>query len=136
MKSEKQTNNSKGDLAKDHELSIAVMNLISIEEHLAFTISKCKKNEYIDIYNEIRKIRSKYLAKLVKNKDGEMWCISKHLLAATMRLFETGIKYAADNQKDEAMEYFNDAIDTYQLFWLIQRMNQKNGNDGNTKKED
>lgn len=135
MKSKKQTIDKKGDLAKDHELSIAVMNLISIEEHLAFTISKCGKKEYIDIYNEIRKIRSKYLAKLVKNKDGEMWCISKHLLATTMRLLETGIKYASDNQKDEAMEYFNDAIETYQLFWLIQKMSEENGNDGHTKKE-
>jgi len=123
-----------GDLAKDHELSIAVMNLIAVEEHLAFTISKCKKEEYIDIYNEIRKIRSKYLAKLVKNRDGEMWCISKHLLATTMRLLETGVKHANDDEKDEAMGYFNDAIETYQLFWLLQKMSE-NGNDGKTKKE-
>ena len=113
---------AKGDLAKEHELSIAVMNLISIEEHLAFTISKCKKEEYIDVYNEIRKLRRKHMAKIVKNKDGEMWCISKHLLSSTMRLFETGIKYAGENKKAEAMEYFDDAIETFQLFWLLQRM--------------
>lgn len=122
MTNKKQEPANKGDLAKDQELSIAVMNLIAIEEHLAFTISKCKKKEYIDIYNEVRKLRSKHMAKIVKNKDGEAWCISKHLLSATMRLLETGIKYASDNKKDEAMEYFNDAIETYQLFWLIQKM--------------
>ncbi len=121
-KNQKLKNNR--DLAKEQELSIAVMNLISIEEHLAFTISKCKKKEYIEIYNEVRKLRSKYLAKLVKNKDGETWCISKHLLAATARLFETGVKYANDGQKDDAMEYFNDAIETYQLFWLIQKLGE------------
>ena len=113
---------SRGDLAKEQELSIAVMNLISIEEHLAFTISKSRKKEYIDVYNEVRKLRSKYLAKIVKNRDGEMWCISKHLLAATMRLLETGIKHAGDDDKEEAMGYFSDAIETFQLFWLLQEM--------------
>ncbi len=122
MVKEKETLQNKGDIAKEHELSIAVMNLISIEEHLAFTISKCGKKEYIDIYNEVRKLRSKHLAKLVKNREGEMWCISKHLLATTMRFLETAVKYGSENKKDEAMGFFNDAIETYQLFWLIQKM--------------
>lgn len=123
----KEEPSNKGDLAKDHELSIAVMNLISIEEHLAFTISKCKDKELIEIYNEVRKLRSKYLAKIVKNKKGEMWCVSKHILAATMRFIETGIKYGTENKKDEAMEYFNDAIELYQLFWLVQKLGEESG---------
>ena len=117
------------DLATEQDLSIAVMNLISIEEHLAFTAGKTKDEKYIDIYNAVRKLRSKYLKKLVKNKQGEAWCISKHLLAATMRLMETGVKYGAEGNKKEALEIFSDAIDTYQLFWLLQEF----GKDGARK---
>lgn len=112
---------AKGDLASDTELSIAVMNLISIEEHLAFTISKTKKEEYIDVYNEIRKLRSKYMKQIVKNYDGEMWCVAKHMLSSSMRLFETGIKHAAANDKKKAIELFLDAADTYQMFWFLQK---------------
>ena len=111
----------KTDLAKEQELSFAVMNLIAIEEHLAMTISKTKKKEYCDIYNEIRKLRSKYMKEIVKNKQGEMWCVSKHLLSTAMRFIETGVKHIADD-KPKAMELFNDAAETYQLFWFLQSM--------------
>lgn len=113
------------DLAKEQELSMAVMNLIALEEHLAFTISKTKKEKYIDLYNAIRKLRSKYMKRLVKNKDGEMWCASKHTLISAMHLIETGIKYGAEGKKKEAMELFGDAIEAYQAFWLIQEMGGK-----------
>ena len=117
------------DLATEQELSIAVMNLISIEEHLAFTAGKTRDERYIDVYNAVRKLRSKYLKRLVKNKQGEAWCISKHLLAATMRLMETAVKCGAEGNKKEALEIFSDAIDTYQLFWLMQEF----GKDGARK---
>jgi len=41
------------------------------------------------------------MGKIVKNKTGEMWCVSKHLLATTMRLLETGIKYGKEGKKKE-----------------------------------
>jgi len=110
------------DIAKEQELSIAVMNLISIEEHLAFTIAKTKKQEYLDVYNVVRDLRSKYMKRLIKNKTGEIWCVSKHLLAATMRLMETAVKYNKEGNKKEARELLNDAIETYQLFWFIQNI--------------
>jgi len=113
---------NKSDIAKEQELSIAVMNLISIEEHLAFTTAKTKKQEYIDVYNIIRKLRTKYMKRLVKNKKGEIWCVSKHLLATTIRLMETAVKYGKENKKKEAMELLNDAMETYQLFWFIQNI--------------
>lgn len=113
---------NKLDIAREQELSIAVMNLISIEEHLAFTTAKTKKQEYLDVYNIVRELRSKYMKRLVKNKTGEIWCVSKHLLATTMRLMETAIKYSGEGRKREAMELLNDAIETYHLFWFIQNI--------------
>jgi hypothetical protein len=108
------------DLAKEQELSMAVMNLIALEEHLALTISKTKNDKYLELYNAIRKLRSKHMKKIVKNKEGEMWCSAKHTLISVMHLIETGIKYGAEGKKKEAMELFNDAIELYQSFWLMQ----------------
>jgi hypothetical protein len=39
----------KVDLSKDEDLSIAVMNLIALEEHFFFSAEKTKKNEYFDL---------------------------------------------------------------------------------------
>jgi hypothetical protein len=76
----------KMDPSSDQDLSVALMNLISIEEHLFFTGAKTGKAEYYDILNEVRSVRKDLLKKIVKEYEGEVWCISKHLLAASMRL--------------------------------------------------
>ncbi len=73
MKKTKLKEKSFYDLAKEQELSFAVMNMIAVEEHLALTASKTQNKKYLDIYDAVRKLRSKYLKKLVKNKDGECW---------------------------------------------------------------
>ena len=83
------------DLSTAEDLSIAVMNLISLEEHFFFTGVKTEKDEYFDTAQEIREVRKALLTKLMPNHEGETWCISKHLLAATMRLMEVGNKLGA-----------------------------------------
>ncbi|MBR9691065.1 hypothetical protein GOV08_05270 [Candidatus Woesearchaeota archaeon] len=126
---------NKGDVARDHELAVAVMNLIGVEEHLAFTVSKTSRKEYLEIYNEVRKLRSKLMKRIVRNRDGEMWCVSKHLLSSTMRLMETAIKYASENKQDEAIKLLIDAADTFQLFWFIQKIGEKDEHDKKTGKK-
>lgn len=113
------------DLDKEQELSMAVMNLIALEEHLAFTISKTKKEKYIELYNAVRNLRSKYMRMIVKNTEGEMWCAAKHTLVASMHLIETGIKFGADKNKKEAAALLKDAAEMYNAFWLMQELGQK-----------
>src|SRR3990167_5466796 len=88
------------DLSTSEDLSIAVMNLISLEEHFFFTGVKTKKDEYFDTSLEIREMRKELLAKLMPNHEAETWCISKHLLSATMRLVEVGNKLQSDEKKE------------------------------------
>ena len=57
------------------------------------------------------------LQKLVKEPEGEVWCISKHLLATSMRLMEVGTKQLGINKKQEAYDFFQKAYDVYSLFW-------------------
>ena len=91
-KIDKFKNKEKIDLSKEEDLSIAIMNLISLEEHFYFTAMKTNKSKYLDLLNSIREIRKKLLKELVKNPEGEVWCISKHLLSCSMRLIEVGTK--------------------------------------------
>ena len=105
------------DLSTEEDLSIAVMNLISLEEHFFFTSAKTGKVEYLDMLSEIREIRKSLLKKLISKHEGETWCISKHLLGATMRLIEVGTKLYSDGKKDEAKTVFNKAHELYSIFW-------------------
>jgi len=57
------------------------------------------------------------LKKIIKEYEGEVWCISKHLLAASMRLMEVGTKHLGQNNKKEAEDLFAKAYDLYSLFW-------------------
>jgi len=107
------------DLSTTEDLSVAVMNLISLEEHFFFTGVKTKKDEYFDAILEVREIRKDLLAKLMPNNEGETWCISKHLLATTMRLIEVGNKLNSENKKDKAKEMFGKAYQVYSIFWAL-----------------
>ena len=107
------------DLSSDEDLSIAVMNLVSLEEHFFFTGAKTGKEKYYDLLSKVREIRKELLKKIVKDTEGEVWCISKHLLAASMRLIEVGTKELTKNNKKEAENLFSKAYDLYSLFWGI-----------------
>ena len=105
------------DLSQDEDLSIAIMNLISLEEHFFFSAAKTKNKKYFDLLNQVRLIRTQLLKKIIKEYEGEVWCVSKHLLAASMRLIEVGTKAWKKGQEREAQEFFNKAYDLYSLFW-------------------
>ena len=107
------------DISTTEDLSIAVMNLISLEEHFFFTGVKTKKDEYFDTAFEIREMRKILLKELMPEHEGETWCISKHLLATTMRLFEVGNKLQTEGKKSEAKAMFEKAYQTYSIFWAL-----------------
>lgn len=107
------------DLSMEEDLSIAIMNLISLEEHFFFTAEKTKKNEYFDLLHQTREIRKQLLAKMIDKHEGETWCITKHLLAATMRMMEVGTKLLSSGKKEESQDMFKKAYEIYSLFWAL-----------------
>ena len=123
----------KMDLSSDQDLTIAIMNLVSIEEHFFFTGAKLGKTEYYDMINDVREMRKELLKKIIKEYEGEVWCISKHLLAASYRLMEVGTKQLNMGKKDEAYDMFGKAYNLYSLFWGL---NMKLLNVGDIKKID
>lgn len=118
-KIEKLKKGNRLDLSSDEDLSIAIMNLVSLEEHFFFTAAKTEKPEYFDLLGEIREMRKSLMKKLIKESEGENWCIQKHLLAASMRLIEVGTKYLHQENRKEAEEFFSKAYQLYSLFWGI-----------------
>ena len=105
------------DLSSDQDLSIAIMNLISIEEHLVFSGAKTGKSSFYDLINEIREMRKNLLQKIIKSYEGEVWCISKHLLASSMRLMEVGTKQLSMGNSKDAYDLFDKSYELYCLFW-------------------
>ena len=105
------------DLSSDQDLTIAIMNLISIEEHLMFSGAKTGKNSFYDMITDIREMRKNLMLKIIPSYEGEVWCISKHLLATSMRLMEVGTKQQSMGNVKEAYNLFNQAYDLYCLFW-------------------
>lgn len=110
---------NKLDLSREEDLSIAIMNLVSLEEHFFFTAGKTSKNEYLDLVQEVREMRKDLLGKMIVEKEGETWCIAKHLLAASMRLMEVATKLQGEGKKDEAEDMFKKAYRLYSLFWAV-----------------
>ncbi len=113
------------DLSSDQDLTIAIMNLISIEEHLVFSGAKTGKNSFYDLVQNIREMRKTLMQKVIPAYEGEVWCISKHLLASSMRLMEVGTKQQSLGHKEEAYKLFNQAYELYCLFWCL-NMNMLN----------
>ncbi|HRT18466.1 MAG TPA: hypothetical protein P5122_02625 [Candidatus Paceibacterota bacterium] len=109
----------KMDLSSDQDLTIAIMNLVSIEEHFFFTGAKLGKTEYYDMIKDVREMRKELLKRIIKEYEGEVWCISKHLLAASYRLMEVGTKQLGIGKKEEAYDLFGKAYNLYSLFWGI-----------------
>ena len=65
----------------------------------------------------MRETRKNLLQKIIPSYEGEVWCISKHLLATSMRLMEVGTKQQSLGNTEEAYKLFNSAYDMYCLFW-------------------
>ena len=104
------------DLSSDQDLTIAIMNLISIEEHLIFSGAKTGKNSFYDMVQEVRELRKNLMLKVIPAYEGEVWCISKHLLSSSMRLMEVGTKQQSMGNTEYAYQLFNQAYDLYCLF--------------------
>ena len=111
--------NGSVDLSRDEDLSIALMNLVSLEEHFYFTAMKLDDQKYLDMQHSVRELRKELLKKIVVDPKGEEWCISKHLLAASMRLIEVGTKEFSKGNKKDANMFFKSAFNLYSLFFAI-----------------
>lgn len=107
------------DLSMEEDLAIAIMNLVSLEEHFFFSGAKSGKPGYYDLLDEVREMRKSLLARMLPRTEAESWCISKHLLATTMRLIEVGTKLRSSGDKKGAEEVFGQAYKAFNMFFAL-----------------
>lgn len=107
------------DLSTDEDLALAVMNLISIEEHLHFTGQKTGNDSYYDLLLNVRTMRTSLMKRLLPHTEGETWCISKHMLSASMRAMEVGTKLHSQGREDDARELFKSSYDLFNMFLAL-----------------
>lgn len=117
------------DISFYEDLFFAIMNVEAAEEHLEIASGRTGKVEYLEIANEISKIRAKYCPTIERNKDPEIHCLSKHLKLIFKRLEEAGIKYARIGKMDKALELQKDAFATMKIYWAIQKLGEDEKHD-------
>ena len=86
------------DLSSDQDLTVALMNLIVLED---LSVG------YPELLDVVHNSRIELMSRVVSAaRGGDIWCISKHLLGDAMRLI---------NEKNSAA--YNRAYELYSLFW-------------------
>ncbi len=106
------------DITSLEDLSIGIMNLISAEEHLFFSFGKTGDAKYLKMLKRVREARKRMMEKFVRPGKAEEWCLTKHLLASSMRLMEVGTKYM-DEKPKLAEEMFRVSFRLYVMAFEI-----------------
>lgn len=108
------------DISAWEDLSISLMNLVSLEEHCFFSYVKTEDDKFLKMLETVRELRKKLLALIVnKDDDSEKWCMSKHFLASSMRLYEVGNRLLHEKKEKQAKEMYKDSAELYGLFWTL-----------------
>jgi len=101
---------------------LGIAHLTQCAEHLNFSSVELKDKNLLEIANLIDKIRIKHLKRLVGNLGGQLYCNTKHKLAALIRLMETGDKLRREGKFEEAMEYYKDSNDILHSVLILSKL--------------
>jgi len=99
------------DVGMAEDMANMLKQLICAEDHIATNISLGNPKKWMKVLDIVRKIRTKWLSTITKKGEGTLWCMNKHLLAASEGLIEVGNRFYQTKQYEEAKEAFNDAQD-------------------------
>jgi len=80
------------DLSSDQDLVLGIMNLVNLEEEFFWLGAHFQNKDYYTWLFKMREMRKIFLQTIIRQYEGEVWCISKHLLAAAMRCMQAGFK--------------------------------------------
>lgn len=87
------------DLSSDQDLTVALMNLLAIE----------------DDFEYVREVRQNLMSRIIERKNQDLWNASEQLLTTAMYLIDDGNKATGD----DAYALYNRAYEFYSLFWGI-----------------
>jgi hypothetical protein len=100
---------NKLDLSADQDLTVALMNLIHVEN------ISCN---FPDLQTMVADVRAQLLGRIVKKTD-KKWELSVLLLGKSMQLIEDAMCAQKKNKTADAYALFDSAYEVYSLFWGI-----------------
>lgn len=97
------------DLSSDQDLTIALMNLIRVEE---------LSDGFSELGAMVSDIRNRLMAQIVERGDLR-WGLSLELLGESARLMAQGMRALSDGKRKLAYEKFDACYGVYSVFWGI-----------------
>lgn len=95
-----------------------MQNLIAAEHHALESFATSKENYWIEIAEMIRKNRSKWMYKIIKESNDQRYCFAKHILASAMAMKELGNRFQSSGDKESAKECFDESA-TYESMFIF-----------------
>ena len=112
----------KYDNSLKEDLIYVLKNLCAIEDHSKSSFYKDKNKMWLELNKTTREMRSKWLERIFKKGDNELWCISKHLLNSIMGMQEVANRLQGTEEGNEAEE---DASLLLGLFLVLNEVKDK-----------
>lgn len=93
------------DLSSDQDLTVALMNLIAVEDMVNAGA----------LGDMVRDVREKLMRPIVRDMDNAE--MLRDLLGGAMRMMDDGCKLLADGERGAAYDAFNRSYELYSVFW-------------------
>jgi len=126
------------DVGEAVDMLWAAMDFYCIEKHMEHSLMKIamelsdddKRKKplmelYMNILNEVRKLRAKVLEKIVKNKMFDSWCPFKHLAGAIMQVNEVATREIYKGDTEKAREFIEIGSRAMTLFYILNEVGEK-----------
>jgi DNA polymerase III gamma/tau subunit len=100
-----------------------LQNAIALEHHLIESYSVTKDKIQMDMAERIRRNRSKWMYRFIKESKNQIYCESKHLMAMAQSMKELGNRYIEQEERELADECFQESADCEACFILLNKEN-------------
>ena len=102
-----------------------LQHAVAAENHCVDSYALTKEPSFLELAQIIRRKRSKFLSKFVKEGNGQAYCISKHVLGCAQGLKEMGSRFSENGDKELAEECIQDAMDFQSIFIFVNQDKKK-----------
>ena len=116
------------DVGLTEDLIYGLKNLCAIESHAKSSYYMTHDKKWKELNDIIRDMRSKWLEKVVKKENSELWCCSKHLLNSFMSMEEVANRLSGEESEDAN----KDAEMLLGLFLALNELKEVEKTDSNT----
>jgi len=101
-------------------------NLVTLETHAFDSYSSTKNDYFLNVGKTCREIRTKYLKKIAKGTEGQVWCMSKHICEVLIRIQELTTRAMSEGDIDSAKDMAGDSQIFTEMFLMLNGYSEEN----------